>query len=342
VDRPLNPGRGWPAARRTARRPARRARWRSPRSWAGGAASRRGSSARPAMRARPAGLTTCATRAAACSRPAASSTTRLAAGTFPALLASDCSVCLTTLPALLRHEPSAAVLWLDAHGDFNTPDDHAVGLPGGMCLAGACGLWDTGFDGPRLDPAQVVMCGVRATSTGPSACSWRPQGVGTVAAPVGARRAAGRPARLRAPGPRRARPERCCPPSSRARRPVGRRPAHPLAEVAGAAEVVGCEITALAAPARARRVATIVDPLIPEALPEPAAPLVEDLTSAAPQRAWAAGGEDRHASTRRASSPRASGSPCSSTRARSPSSASTPASTTRSAAWRAATRPPTA
>ena len=32
-----------------------------------------------------------------------------------------------------------------------------------MCLAGACGLWETGFEsaGPTLDPTQVVMCGVR-------------------------------------------------------------------------------------------------------------------------------------------------------------------------------------
>ena len=40
-----------------------------------------------------------------------------------------------------------------------------------------------------------------------------------------------------------------------------------LAEVSSTAEVVGCEITALAKPHRARRVATIVDPLIPEAVP---------------------------------------------------------------------------
>ena len=41
-----------------------------------------------------------------------------------------------------------------------------------------------------------------------------------------------------------------------------------LSEVcAAAAVVVGCEITALAVPDRARRVATIVDPLIPDGVP---------------------------------------------------------------------------
>ena len=47
---------------------------------------------------RRAGTTTCATRAAACSRPAARSTTCSTAGRFPVLTASDCSICMTTLP----------------------------------------------------------------------------------------------------------------------------------------------------------------------------------------------------------------------------------------------------
>jgi arginase len=45
----------------------------------------------------------------------------LAEGNYPVLVASDCSVCLTTLPAVVRHHPGATILWLDAHGDFNTP-----------------------------------------------------------------------------------------------------------------------------------------------------------------------------------------------------------------------------
>ena len=69
----------------------------------------------------------------------------LTAGSVPVLLAADCSVCLTTLPAALRHRPDAKVLWLDAHGDFNTPDTTPSGYLGGMCLAGACGEWDAGL-----------------------------------------------------------------------------------------------------------------------------------------------------------------------------------------------------
>ncbi len=38
------------------------------------------------------------------------------------------------------------MLWLDSHGDFNTPETTPSGFIGGMCLAMACGL------GPKLSP----------------------------------------------------------------------------------------------------------------------------------------------------------------------------------------------
>src|SRR4051794_41497975 len=63
----------------------------------------------------------------------------LSGGNFPLLLAGDCSVALTTLPTALRHRPEARVLWLDAHGDFNTPETSPSRFLGGMSLAGACG-----------------------------------------------------------------------------------------------------------------------------------------------------------------------------------------------------------
>jgi arginase len=80
----------------------------------------------------------------------------LDAGEYPVLLASDCSICIGTLPALARREPEARIVWLDAHGDFNTPATTGSGYLGGMCLAAACGRWDSGFDG-GVDPARVVM-----------------------------------------------------------------------------------------------------------------------------------------------------------------------------------------
>ncbi len=87
------------------------------------------------------------------------------AGRVPLLLAGECSVSVATLPVVVRHHPDVRVLWLDAHGDFNTPDTTGSGFLGGMCLAGACGLWDTGF-GAGLDPARVIMHGVRDVDGG--------------------------------------------------------------------------------------------------------------------------------------------------------------------------------
>jgi arginase len=84
----------------------------------------------------------------------------LSGGNLPVLLAGDCSICLTTLPTALRHRPDAKVLWLDAHGDYNTPETTPSGFLGGMCLAGACREWEPGLGEP-VAPASVVLAGVR-------------------------------------------------------------------------------------------------------------------------------------------------------------------------------------
>ena len=86
-------------------------------------------------------------------------------GQIPILTAGACSICVTTLGAVLRARPNAFVLWLDAHADFNSPHTTPSGFLGGMCLAGACGVWDTGF-GAGLDPSRIVMCGVRDIDPG--------------------------------------------------------------------------------------------------------------------------------------------------------------------------------
>jgi arginase family enzyme len=86
-------------------------------------------------------------------------------GRMPLLFASDCSICLTTLPTVLRDRPETRVLWLDAHADFNSPDTTPSGFLGGMCLAGACGVWDAGL-GATIDPSRVVVCGARDIDPG--------------------------------------------------------------------------------------------------------------------------------------------------------------------------------
>jgi arginase family enzyme len=89
----------------------------------------------------------------------------LAAGRVPVIAAADCSISVTTLPCALRHRPDAKVLWLDAHGDYNTPDTTGSGYLGGMCLAGACGEWDAGL-GDTIEPERVVLAGVRDLDSG--------------------------------------------------------------------------------------------------------------------------------------------------------------------------------
>jgi arginase len=89
----------------------------------------------------------------------------LAAGRVPVIAAADCSISVTTLPSALRHRPDAKVLWLDAHGDYNTPDTTGSGYLGGMCLAGACGEWDAGL-GDTIPAERVVLAGVRDLDSG--------------------------------------------------------------------------------------------------------------------------------------------------------------------------------
>jgi arginase len=84
----------------------------------------------------------------------------LTGGRVPVLAAADCSIAVTTLPAALRHRPDARVLWLDAHGDYNTPASSGSGYLGGMCLAGACGEWDAGL-GETIAAERLVLAGVR-------------------------------------------------------------------------------------------------------------------------------------------------------------------------------------
>jgi hypothetical protein len=83
----------------------------------------------------------------------------LAAGNFPLLIAGDCAIGLTTLAAVARHRPDARVLWLDTHGDFNTPETTQSDFLGGMALAGAVGLWDAGV-APPFPASRVVLAGV--------------------------------------------------------------------------------------------------------------------------------------------------------------------------------------
>ncbi len=81
-------------------------------------------------------------------------------GNTPLIAANTCSASLATLPVVARAHPDITILWIDAHGDFNTPTTTESGYLGGMVLAAACGCWDSGF-GDGVDPSKVVIAGAR-------------------------------------------------------------------------------------------------------------------------------------------------------------------------------------
>jgi arginase len=84
----------------------------------------------------------------------------LSAARVPVTVAGECAVGLGTLPVVARRRSDARVLYLDAHGDFNTPATTRSGYLGGLSLAGACGLWDSGL-GAGLPSERVILAGVR-------------------------------------------------------------------------------------------------------------------------------------------------------------------------------------
>ena len=55
-------------------------------------------------------------------------------------LGGECSICVGSLAGLKGNiGDKIGIVWIDAHGDFNTPETTPSGYIGGMCLAFACG-----------------------------------------------------------------------------------------------------------------------------------------------------------------------------------------------------------
>jgi arginase len=93
-------------------------------------------------------------------------------GRLPIVLGGDHSIALGTLGGLAAAAggPGAA-LWIDAHGDLNTPQTTPSGNVHGMPLAAALGRGGAGFESdawplPALDPARTTLIGVRSLDDG--------------------------------------------------------------------------------------------------------------------------------------------------------------------------------
>jgi arginase family enzyme len=83
-----------------------------------------------------------------------------ARGQVPVSAITRCAVALATVPAVARRHPDAVVVWLDAHGDLNTPGDTTSGYLGGMALSGPLGWWDSTL-GAGLGASNAVLVGAR-------------------------------------------------------------------------------------------------------------------------------------------------------------------------------------
>ncbi len=86
---------------------------------------------------------------------------------IPLVLGGDHSVALGTIGGLARVSGVGGAIWIDAHGDLNTPATTTSGNVHGMALAAALGWGNHWFASeawptPALDPRRVAIVGARA------------------------------------------------------------------------------------------------------------------------------------------------------------------------------------
>ncbi|HEU4449646.1 MAG TPA: arginase [Gaiellaceae bacterium] len=106
-----------------------------------------------------------------CERIAACVARATAEGRTPLVLGGDHSIALGTLGGMASVHGPGGVLWLDAHGDLNTPETSPSGNVHGMPLGAALGRAPGVFESaawpiPALDPDRVVLLGVRSLDEG--------------------------------------------------------------------------------------------------------------------------------------------------------------------------------
>jgi arginase len=92
-------------------------------------------------------------------------------GALPLVLGGDHSVALGSLVGMAKVRGAGGVVWVDAHGDLNTPETSPTGNVHGMVLAAALGLAGEGFvrDGwplPAVEHGKLALVGVRSLDDG--------------------------------------------------------------------------------------------------------------------------------------------------------------------------------
>jgi arginase len=96
-------------------------------------------------------------------------------GHFPLVLGGDHSIAVGTVSGIAafakRQGQKVGLLWIDAHGDINTPETSPSGNIHGMPLAallgfGAGELTAVAGVSPKVDPGNVALVGIRSLDTG--------------------------------------------------------------------------------------------------------------------------------------------------------------------------------
>jgi arginase len=92
-------------------------------------------------------------------------------GLVPLVLGGDHSVALGTLGGVAAVYGPGGVIWIDAHGDLNTPETSPSGNVHGMVLAAALGRAGSEFAGtawslPLVVPGRLALVGVRSLDPG--------------------------------------------------------------------------------------------------------------------------------------------------------------------------------
>ncbi|HEY5564412.1 MAG TPA: arginase, partial [Rhodothermia bacterium] len=121
---------------------------------------------RGSLRRAESGLTYLPEIAQICSRAYEAGRRAIADGCLPIFIGGDHSISVGTVGGV-THEGRVGVLWVDAHGDFNTPETSPSGNVHGMPLAallghGASEIVDVGRKGQKLDREDVMMVGIRS------------------------------------------------------------------------------------------------------------------------------------------------------------------------------------
>ena len=92
-------------------------------------------------------------------------------GAFPLILGGDHSIAIGSIAGISKHYENLGVIWYDAHGDLNVPEESPSGNIHGMPLRVLAGDGDDRLVNvsnytPKVKPENIVLIGMRDLDTG--------------------------------------------------------------------------------------------------------------------------------------------------------------------------------